>query len=333
MPAISPIISDGPGKFIIPHVSGELVRAASASISMTCFLGQGMLAPALQMAGKPVPTLQGAVGSQKIVTVNSKMSISHLVTPVNRLYNEYGGIDCIITLLSKPSSNMLVFDYDSTNLQPFLQPPLTAEEMARAVIRPDYVVNSIAWYHTSKGGMVTPSDVASRIKTGKAFHQYRMTVSDAKGGKSWADWSILNGSQFGLVLDDGFMAKAAYPVVIQPSGDTFGYTTHGGSIDNYSANYMFGSRLLCPNGMAGELEAPEGYRFFQLKQGYVDIGGGKGRHIGSHIIGGVTNENGDCNCYAWDYERGELVHFMDNVFHMAYRNIGQLSLEVQGLKV
>ena len=30
---------------------------------------------------------------------------------------------------------------------------------------------------------------------------------------------------------------------------------------------MVGLRLLCPNGMAGELEAPEGFRFFQLKAG------------------------------------------------------------------
>lgn len=94
---------------------------------------------------------------------------------------------------------------------------------------------------------------------------------------------------------------------------------------------MIGLRILCPNGMCGELEAPEGHRFFQLKVGYLKVG--KGQSTGKHLIGVVINSKGDCFCRAWDYLTKQLVQFTDNIFDMKYENIGKLSLEVQGLKV
>jgi hypothetical protein len=230
----APIVSDGIGKFIIPHASGELIKAYSASISMECFKGGGKLTPTLQMAGKPVPSLEGV----KIATSNSDLKVEQLITPVNPDFNEYGGIDEIITLFKPPAKNMLIYDYESINLVPYLQPPLTEFEIKEGSFQPDHVANSIAWYHTSKGSMVTPSDVGDRITTGKAFHQYCMIATDAKGNKSWADWTILKGSQIGLVLDDKFIATAIYPIIIAPVGDTFGYTT-AGSITGRLSRYEF----------------------------------------------------------------------------------------------
>jgi hypothetical protein len=99
---------------------------------------------------------------------------------------------------------------------------------------------------------------------------------------------------------------------------------------------MIGLRLLCPDGLAGEIEAPEGYKFFQLKVGYqnISMGGGKnGRSIGAHIIGVVSNSNGDCMCRAWDYRTKKLLQFDDNVFDFKFEHLGKLSLEVQGLRV
>ena len=96
---------------------------------------------------------------------------------------------------------------------------------------------------------------------------------------------------------------------------------------------MIGLRILCPNGMVGELGAPEGYRFFQLKAGGVDIGPGGGHYIDAHIIGVVTDRDGRCLCRAWDYKLGELLNFNDNIFNMKYCQIGKLALEPQGLKV
>jgi hypothetical protein len=76
---------------------------------------------------------------------------------------------------------------------------------------------------------------------------------------------------------------------------------------------MIALRILCPNGMAGELEAKEGSKFFQLKHGGVDIKTGFGlggqRWQDAHIIGVVLDENGKCLCRAWQvkdtiFERG-----------------------------
>ncbi len=97
---------------------------------------------------------------------------------------------------------------------------------------------------------------------------------------------------------------------------------------------MVGLRLLCPNGMAGELEAPEGHKFFQLKAGGTMVGAGGSRHyIDAHIIGVVRDVTGECVCRAWDYKNKQLIEFEDNIYNMQYLNIGRLSLEVQGLKV
>jgi hypothetical protein len=97
---------------------------------------------------------------------------------------------------------------------------------------------------------------------------------------------------------------------------------------------MVGLRLLCPNGMAGELGGPEGSKFFQLKVGYFDMsisGGGAQKTSGSHIIGIIIDGNGNCKCKAWDGKH--LLNFNDNVFNMKYENLGQISLEAQGLRV
>lgn len=100
---------------------------------------------------------------------------------------------------------------------------------------------------------------------------------------------------------------------------------------------MVGLRLLCPNGMAGELEAPEGHKFFQLKVGGLDVGFGAGikarRYCDAHIIGVVIDSNGNCLCRAWETQEKRLIEFYDNVFGIKYQNIGMLSTDVQGLKL
>lgn len=100
---------------------------------------------------------------------------------------------------------------------------------------------------------------------------------------------------------------------------------------------MIGLRLLCPNGMAGELEAPEGHKFFQLKAGGIDVSFSPGsktrRYCDAHIIGVVIDSNGNCLCRAWETQEKRLIEFYDNIFAMQYRHIGMLSTEVQGLKL
>ena len=96
-------------------------------------------------------------------------------------------------------------------------------------------------------------------------------------------------------------------------------------------DHMIGLRLLCPNGMVGELEAPEGHRFFQLKAGGFTLG--VGQFCDAHIIGVVANIKGDCVCRAWETMEKRLTEFSDNIFMMKYRQIGPISLQVQQLKV
>lgn len=106
--------------------------------------------------------------------------------------------------------------------------------------------------------------------------------------------------------------------------------------ENVPKDGMIGLRLLCPNGMAGELEAPEGHKFFQLKAGGMDLGFGGakgGRYCDAHIIGVVRDASGSCFCRAWDMREKRLIEFYDNIFAMKYRNIGRLSTEVQGLRI
>lgn len=103
---------------------------------------------------------------------------------------------------------------------------------------------------------------------------------------------------------------------------------------------MVGLRLLCPNGMAGELEAPEGYRFFQLKAGSMDVGigftggvTGVKQFCDAHIIGVVEDDEGNCLCRAWETKERRLIEFRDNIHNMRYRSIGALNIDVQQLKV
>ena len=66
---------------------------------------------------------------------------------------------------------------------------------------------------------------------------------------------------------------------------------------------MIALRILCPNGMCGEIEAKEGSKFFQLKHGGIDIrtgfGAGGSRWQDTHIIGVVLDDTGKCLCRAW----------------------------------
>jgi hypothetical protein len=110
--------------------------------------------------------------------------------------------------------------------------------------------------------------------------------------------------------------------------------------ENVTKDGMIGLRLLCPNIKTGkievgELEAPEGHKFIQLKVGTLDIGldGAQGgRFCDAHIIGVVRDTiTGDCFCRAWETRQWRLIEFYDNIYNIKYRQIGRLSLDVQGI--
>jgi len=73
--------------------------------------------------------------------------------------------------------------------------------------------------------------------------------------------------------------------------------------------------LLCPPsttsplGNTARLDISEPYTAFQLKVGTVDSNlTASSRTVQAHIIGKVINkENGDCECYIWDYMQDGLI--------------------------
>ena len=103
--------------------------------------------------------------------------------------------------------------------------------------------------------------------------------------------------------------------------------------EEVSKDNMIALRLLCPNGMCGELEAPEGHKFFQLKSGRRGVGGPENSYQLAHIIGVVLDANGKCLCRSWDFIDKKLLQFEDNIYAMKYCQIGRLSPDVQGLRV
>ncbi len=96
---------------------------------------------------------------------------------------------------------------------------------------------------------------------------------------------------------------------------------------------LVGVRLLCPDGVAAELEAKEDGKVFQLKVGGVSIGPAPQarRWCEAQVIGALLDPEGNCVCRAWEMRERRLVDFKDNVFDMRYRGIGPLSLENLGI--
>jgi hypothetical protein len=176
-------------------------------------------------------------------------------------FNDKGGLDIFITAKEKPISNSISFSYLSDTVSPYFQPPLTEEykdgwsdefqadikvsetqvvntkDGSVLIERPEYVVDSIAFYADMKAGDMDTSNTGN-YRSGKVGHLYRMKAVDAKGNTAWFDWSMPSREQIQLVDKTGFLQTATYPVVIQPVGDTFGYTTIGAN-ENAGLNYMF----------------------------------------------------------------------------------------------
>ena len=148
-------------------------------------------------------------------------------------------------------------------------------------------------------------------RSGRAWWQVRYI-----DGKILSEWDTLKG-------------EARLPIGLGRSSRWEEITKYG----------MVGIRLLCPNGIAGEIEGILGTQFFQLKAGGISVAmglggiGGVKRHQAAHIIGAVEDIAGNCFCRAWEHKEKRLIAFRDNIHNMKYRNIGKLNLDVQGIKV
>lgn len=117
------------------------------------------------------------------------------------------GFEFEIVLGTAPLINYLDFTLSLKDVELWLQPPLTAEQIATGRNRPDNVVNSIAVYHTTKNG--------NAYQTGKVGHLYRPQATDALNNTAWGDWSITGPTTVRMTIPAPFLASATYPVRIR----------------------------------------------------------------------------------------------------------------------
>ena len=88
-------------------------------------------------------------------------------------------------------------------------------------------------------------------------------------------------------------------------------------------------RLYAPNGKTVELSTTEERKLFQFK--CAEFRSGVGRRTTAHVIGVIDGPNGECECWSWDYDKGQLLPFRDNVNGMTYQNVGSIALSHVGL--
>lgn len=149
---------------------------------------------------------------------------------------ELGGYEFEIILKEKPISNILTFDIETQELDFFYQPKLTQEEIDNGDIRPENIIGSYAVYHKTKQGNYVALG-GKNYRAGKAFHIYRPQMEDANGWKVWGEINIdVENKIQTITIPQDFLDSAVYPVR-HASGETFGYTTGGGSNGGWGNNY------------------------------------------------------------------------------------------------
>lgn len=91
------------------------------------------------------------------------------------------------------------------------------------------------------------------------------------------------------------------------------------------------ARLWCPNGQTAEVRATGPYRIFQFKVGGRNVVGG---WTDAHVLGVLTDDEGGCACWEYQYAPGRLARFDDNVLklHDRYR-VGPFSHEAIGIRI
>src|SRR3990167_11463958 len=99
---------------------------------------------------------------------------------------------------------------------------------------PERVLGSIAVYHTK---------MHNQYQAGKLAHLYRWECIAANGSRAWCDPLRVAGEDLVIGLPVDWLSKAAYPVTAMGAGDTFGYSTVGGSDANYLTSYNAAGQL------------------------------------------------------------------------------------------
>jgi hypothetical protein len=174
----------------------------------------------------------------------SKVKAQYYEQPVCEEYPE-GGYEFEIILKQKPKSNTIDFTLQTKGLDFIPQPALTEAEIKAGHFRPENVVDSCVAYHSTKRDYVLGQ---YNYNSGKAFHIYRIKVTDAIGKSIWATFNVdATTNILRVTVDQKFLDTAVYPVVVDP---TIGYTTGGGSFTTVNPDEAYGSLFTSPSSAA-----------------------------------------------------------------------------------
>ena len=162
-----------------------------------------------------------------------------------------GGFEVNITLMRKPSDNIVVLPIETEGLKFYYQPPLHPEHPTwfekdgERSACPENVVGSYAVYHATRGNVHTWAD-GEKYRCGKAFHVYRPRIVDAAGNAVWGDLNIDESAGLMVVeIPWEFLASAVYPVC-HAAGATFGYESKGALWFSSAYDRLIGSHFACP---------------------------------------------------------------------------------------
>ncbi len=210
----------------------------------------------LNVVGTFVPSLSTALDI--LTTENANYGFSWKPTLRKEGFNQFGGIDWIITLKKRPPINYLTFTYDASLVDCFLQPPLNSDfrigqKVGNLIVdsmtetevwdksgiliafTKIQFANSILFKHSVKGLIHNSQTEAEKYRCGNIGYLYRMKAVDALGRWVYADWSLPGGNIIELTVNQAFLNSATYPVTIQPLGDTFGNNSANYSSSNFNA--------------------------------------------------------------------------------------------------
>jgi hypothetical protein len=239
-------------------------------VLFSAFDGEATFSLNLPMGSFTSVSLAGTGAASSITTQNTNYSITYKPVAPKDGFNDLGGFDWIFVARRKLATVPHSFTFtlgDKLACAGFVQPPLSMEytvgqpifpdgpiikavndtdvvgvDNVTYVHRPDYAVNSVAFYIDGKSGDYTALG-GKNYKAGKIGQLYRLKATDSSSvpKTAWLDWSMPTLTQVVLTDTTGFLNTGTYPITIAPVGDTFGYTGAGSGYSGNGAGQFFAS--------------------------------------------------------------------------------------------
>ncbi len=145
----------------------------------------------------------------KIEIVRNELLLKPSATPkAHHVFRKLDGdrFEYDVILLKEPESNVIEIDLDFPDGIEFYRQPTLEEVTRHHVACAPEVIESYAVYW---------KEANNQYKTGKFCHIYRPLIYDARGRKVWGRLD-LSGKRMTITIPDGWLADAAYPVVVDP---------------------------------------------------------------------------------------------------------------------